>query len=209
MIKQVLLLGLYIASTIGAYNLCVIGAGSGLGRELVYQASKDRNKTVLALTTSDKLYVPFRGEGYNNIEDQEEYISPLVTVDNYWKNIQASYESLVICTGGTIFESDYSDKLTLKYLENLPESCKDISIVSAYSVEENNLEKFSIPFQIMSNVYLKDVYRAKREQERLIKQYNASLVRKKIFKPRALSYGSTILPSTTRMDLAEEILDAL
>ena len=209
MIKQVLLLGLYIASTVGAYNLCVIGAGSGLGRELVYQASKDRNKTVLALTTSDKLYVPFRGEGYNNIEDQEEYISPLVTVDNYWKNIQASYESLVICTGGTIFESDYSDKLTLKYLENLPESCKDISIVSAYSVEENNLEKFSIPFQIMSNVYLKDVYRAKREQERLIKQYNASLVRKKIFKPRALSYGSTILPSTTRMDLAEEILDAL
>lgn len=209
MIKQVLLLGLYIASTIGAYNLCVIGAGSGLGRELVYQASKDRNKTVLALTTSDKLYVPFRGEGYNNIEDQEEYISPLVTVDNYWKNIQASYESLVICTGGTIFESDYSDKLTLKYLENLPVSCKDISIVSAYSVEENNLEKFSIPFQIMSNVYLKDVYRAKREQERLIKQYNASLVRKKIFKPRALSYGSTILPSTTRMDLAEEILDAL
>ncbi len=209
MIKQVLLLGLYIASTVGAYNLCVIGAGSGLGRELVYQASKDRNKTVLALTTSDKLYVPFRGEGYNNIEDQEEYISPLVTVDNYWKNIQASYESLVICTGGTIFESDYSDKLTLKYLENLPESCKDISIVSAYSVEENNLEKFSIPFQIMSNVYLKDVYRAKREQERLIKQYNASVVRKKIFKPRALSYGSTILPSTTRMDLAEEILDAL
>tara|TARA_Y100001935_G_C17125108_1_gene417703 strand:- start:96 stop:725 length:630 start_codon:yes stop_codon:yes gene_type:complete len=209
MIKQLLLLGLYIASTIGAYNLCVIGAGSGLGRELVYQASKDRNKTVLALTTSDKLYVPFRGEGYNNIEDQEEYISPLVTVDNYWKNIQASYESLVICTGGTIFESDYSDKLTLKYLENLPESCKDISIVSAYSVEENNLEKFSIPFQIMSNVYLKDVYRAKREQERLIKQYNASVVRKKIFKPRALSYGSTILPSTTRMDLAEEILDAL
>lgn len=209
MIKQVLLLGLYIASTVGAYNLCVIGAGSGLGRELVYQASKDRNKTVLALTTSNKLYVPYRGEGYNNIEDQEEYISPLVTVDNYWKNIQASYESLVICTGGTIFESDYSDKLTLKYLENLPESCKDISIVSAYSVEENNLEKFSIPFQIMSNVYLKDVYRAKREQERLIKQYNASVVRKKIFKPRALSYGSTILPSTTRMDLAEEILDAL
>ena len=38
---------------------------------------------------------------------------------------------------------------------------------------------------------------------------NASVVRKKIFKPRALSYGSTILPSTTRMDLAEEILDAL
>ena len=57
------------------------------------------------LTTSDKLYVPFHGEGYNNIEDQEEYISPLVTVDNYWKNIK-DY-SLIISTGGTIFESDY------------------------------------------------------------------------------------------------------
>ena len=209
MIKQIIVLTLHIALSIQAYKLCVIGAGSGLGRELVYQASKDRNKTVLSLTTSDKLYVPFRGEGYNNIEDQEEYISPLVTVDNYWKNIKDSYDSLIICTGGTIFESDYSDKLTLKYLENLPDSCKDVSIVSAYSVEENNLEKFSIPFQIMSNIYLKDVYRAKREQERLIKQYNASVVRKKIFKPRALSYGNTFLPSTTRMELAEEILDTL
>tara|TARA_B100001059_G_scaffold236782_1_gene290289 strand:- start:689 stop:1318 length:630 start_codon:yes stop_codon:yes gene_type:complete len=209
MIKQLVLLTFHIISSIDAYNLCVVGAGSGLGREIVYQASKDRNMTVLALTTSEKLCVPFRGEGYNNIEDQDEYISPLVTVDNYWKNIQDSYECLVICTGGSIFDSDYSDKLTLKYLENLPESCKDVSIVSAYSVEDNNLEKFSIPFQIMGNVYLKDVYRAKREQERLLKQYNATALRKKIFKPRALSYGNTLLPSTPRMELAEEILDTL
>lgn len=209
MLVRILLCTLYIVSAVHAYNLCVIGAGSGLGRELVYQASKDRNMTVLALTTSDKLCIPFRGEGYNNIEEQLEYKSPLVTVDNYWKNIQDPYDRLVICTGGTLFETDYSDKLTLKYLNNLSECCKDITIVSAYSVEENNLEKYSIPFQIMSNIYLKDVYRAKREQERLLKQYNHTVVRKKIFKPRALSYGNTFLPSTTRMELAEEILDAL
>ena len=104
---------------------------------------------------------------------------------------------------------DYSDTLTKKILENLPDTCDDISIVSAYSVEDETLEKFSIPFQLMSNIYLKDVYRAKREQERILRLYNASQVRKKVFRPRALSYGFTIIPSTTRKDLAKEILDTI
>ena len=61
----------------------------------------------------------------------------------------------------------------------------------------------------MSNVYLKDVYRAKREQERLLKTYNDTKIRKRFFKPRALSYGNTVLPSTTRQELAYEILDSI
>ena len=88
-------------------------------------------------------------------------------------------------------------------------TCKDVSIVSAYSVEDNNLEKFSVPFQIMSNFYLKDVYRSKRNQETMLKEYNKTNIRKKCYKPRALSYGNTFLPSTTRMSLASEILDAI
>ena len=143
------------------------------------------------------------------MEDQNEYVSSLVKVDNYWNTIRDDYERLVICTGGTIFEEDYSDTLTKKYLESLSSECKDVSIVSAYSVDKNTLEKFSIPFQIMSNVYLKDVYRAKREQERLLKTYNDTKIRKRFFKPRALSYGNTVLPSTTRQELAYEILDSI
>lgn len=199
----------YYMLGIDGYNLCVIGAGGGLGREIVYQASKERNMTVLALTSDSKIYIPYRGDGYNNMEDQNEYVSSLVKVDNYWNTIRDDYERLVICTGGTIFEEDYSDTLTKKYLESLSSECKDVSIVSAYSVDKNTLEKFSIPFQIMSNVYLKDVYRAKREQERLLKTYNDTKIRKRFFKPRALSYGNTVLPSTTRQELAYEILDSI
>ena len=42
-----------------AYNLSV-GASSGLGKELVYQTSLDRNKTVLALTTGSVIRTPCR-----------------------------------------------------------------------------------------------------------------------------------------------------
>ncbi len=194
---------------VSSYNLCVVGAGGGLGRELVYQATQDRKQSVIALTTSLNIYLPYRGDSYNEKEEMLEYTSPLLDVDNYWTNIDYNYESLIICTGGSPFEMDYSDTLTKKILENLPDTCDDISIVSAYSVEDETLEKFSIPFQLMSNIYLKDVYRAKREQERILRLYNASQVRKKVFRPRALSYGFTIIPSTTRKDLAKEILDTI
>tara|TARA_B100001758_G_scaffold171495_2_gene148439 strand:+ start:38766 stop:39359 length:594 start_codon:yes stop_codon:yes gene_type:complete len=191
------------------HDLCVVGAGGGLGRELVYQAINDRNNTVLALTTSDKIYKPYRGDTYNDIKEMPEFYSSLLTVDNYWKKMDYSYKSLVICVGGLPFKVDYSDNLTAKCLENLPNMCKDVSIVSAYSVEDNSLEKFSIPFQIMSNFYLKDVYRSKRNQETILKKYSKTIIRKKCYKPRALSYGNTFLPSTTRRDLAKEILDAI
>ncbi len=208
--KIVLYFTLYINSVIGfVHDLCVVGAGGGLGRELVYQATNERNSTVLALTTSEKIYEPYRGDTYNDIETMPEYRSPLLTIDNYWKRIDYNYKALIICIGGAPFEKDYSDTLTLKCLENLPSTCKDVSIVSAYSVEDNNLEKFSVPFQIMSNFYLKDVYRSKRNQETMLKQYNKTNIRKKCYKPRALSYGNTFLPSTTRMSLASEILDAI
>tara|TARA_B100001063_G_C16692268_1_gene517723 strand:- start:243 stop:872 length:630 start_codon:yes stop_codon:yes gene_type:complete len=191
------------------HDLCVVGAGGGLGRELVYQAINDRNNSVLALTTSYKIYKPYRGNTYNDIKEMSEFHSSLLTVDNYWKKMDYSYKSLVICVGGLPFEVDYSDTLTLKCLENLPNMCKDVSIVSAYSVEDNSLEKFSLPFQIMSNFYLKDVYRSKRNQETILKEYSKTKIRKKCYKPRALSYGNTFLPSTSRMDLAREILDAI
>ena len=199
-----------LLNIVDSFNIAIVGASSGLGKELVFKGVTEKNLDILAFTSKTKIYKPYRGDSFEEKGSMDEFVSDKVKIENYWNDISDySYENLIFCTSAKPFENDYSDKLTLKYLENLPDACKDVSIVSAYSVEENNLEKFSIPFQIMSNIYLKDVYRAKREQERLIKQYNASVVRKKIFKPRALSYVNTFLPSTTRMELAEEILDTL
>lgn len=190
-----------------SYKLCVVGAGGKLGRELVYQTIVERNSDILALTSKDVIRMPYRGGGYNEKELMPELKNNKIFKKNYWENITEKYDSIVICTGGSPFKEDYSDKITQKFLEHLSPSCKDISIVSAYSVGDS-LEKFSIPFQVMDNLYLRDVYRAKRVQEHLIKDFNGPC-RKKIFRPRALSFGNTALPSTSREDLAREILDTI
>ena len=45
---------LLIRNTFG-FNLAIVGASGGLGRELVYQATNDRNLTVLGLTSKPSL----------------------------------------------------------------------------------------------------------------------------------------------------------
>ena len=60
----------------------------------------------------------------------------------------------------------------------------------------------------MNNLYLKDVYRAKNNQETKLKDLNKN-VKKIIYRPNALSYGKTFFNSTTRYDLAEKILKDL
>jgi hypothetical protein len=59
----------------------------------------------------------------------------------------------------------------------------------------------------MNAWYLKDVYRAKNKQENLLNQFNSlNDVSIKIYRPKALSYGKTLLNSISRKKLAEIIL---
>ena len=120
----------YLLNSVYGYNLCVVGAGSGLGRELVYQAITNRNMSVLALTSKKSIREPFRGDGYEDNENTPLIMNPLLDIDNYWKHIKSDYDALVICTGGKPFEDDYSDILTEKFLEHLSEKCTDVSVVS-------------------------------------------------------------------------------
>ena len=60
----------------------------------------------------------------------------------------------------------------------------------------------------MNKWYLKDVYRAKNEQEKLVNKYNDK-IKKYIYRPKALSYGETLIDSISRKDLASEILDTI
>ena len=59
----------------------------------------------------------------------------------------------------------------------------------------------------MNSLYLRDVYRAKNKQEELINFYNNPNICKNIYRPKALSYGQTVLESMSRADFAERILD--
>ena len=193
-----------------AYNLCVVGASSGLGKELVYQTTLNRNKTVLALTTQPKLRMPCRINSFKEIKNQPIYTSKKVTKENYWKDLSKfDYENIVFTTSAKPFKEDYSDRLMCKILQNLPKSCKTITLISAYGVGDS-LKKNEVGITIMNNWYLKDVYRAKDEQEKML-DFNMFKLKypdltRYILRPKALSYGETILDSISRKDFAEAIL---
>ena len=51
----------------------------------------------------------------------------------------------------------------------------------------------------MDSLYLKDVYRAKNTQEKLLHDYKGN-VEKFIYRPKALSYGDTFINSIKRKD---------
>ena len=196
-----------------AYNLCVVGASSGLGKELVYQTSLNRNKTVLALTTEPSLTMPCRTNSFKEIKNQPVYISKKVKKENYWKDLSRfDYDHILFTTSARPFKEDYSDRLMCKILQNLPNSCKTVTLISAYGVGDS-LKKNEVGISIMNNWYLRDVYRAKDEQEKML-DYNMfklkyPQLKRYILRPKALSYGETTLDSVSRKEFAEAILDRL
>ena len=193
---------------VNSYNICVVGSGGGLGRELVYQGLKDKNFEVLALTSKDiAVYEPFRGDSFNDIKKKNIIEDKKLRVGNYWNEIKEDYEHIIFCTGGGPFEKDYSDKLMKNIINNISPKCKSISLLSAYGVGDS-LKESNLGIEIMNSWYLRDAYRAKNEQEKILNNFDKK-IKKKIYRPKALSYGNTYLDSISRFDLANEILDNL
>ena len=191
-----------------AYQLCVVGASSGLGKELVYQGI-DRNIDILALTSSTQPFTkPCRINSFTEIKNQEPFYHPNIKKENYWNDLSRfNYDHLVLTTGSKPFENDYSDKLFQKILENLSSQCKSISIVSAYGVGDSIINS-NQGIKIMNAWYLKDTYRAKNKLEQLLNNYSAP-IQKYVYRPKALSYGETFVNSISRKKLAKDILDQL
>lgn len=190
------------------YNLCVIGATSGLGKELIYRSINEKNANVLALSSSPNsiIYEPFRGDGFNEGLTKE-FKNKNFIVDSYWKHITDTYDNIVFCTSAKPFQQDYSDKLIDKYLNLLPENCKNVALVSAYGVGDS-INNSNLGIQVMDKLYLKDVYRAKNYQENALNSYKGN-VNKLIYRPNALSYGRTLLDSISRYDFAGRIISDL
>lgn len=207
------LLSILIETSSYVYNLCVVGASSGLGRELVYQSSLDRNKTVLALTSQPVLRTPCRVNSFTEIKNQPIYITNKVDKENYWNDLSKfDYEHIVFTTSARPFKEDYSDRLMCKIIQDLPKSCKTITLISAYGVGDS-LKNKDVAIKAMNDWYLRDVYRVKNEQEKML-NYNMFKnkypnLKRYILRPKALSYGKTLLNSVTRQELAKNILDNL
>ena len=191
---------------VNPFNLCIVGANGGLGRELVSQSINNYNCSVLALTGKNLLInKPFRGKGFNEQSQMDRFYHPNLVIDNYWNNIQDEYEHLIFCTGAGPFRGDFSDKLTSKMLNSLPSSCESIDLVSAWGVGDS-LTDSDWGIQIMNSWYLQDTYRAKNEQERLLENFERD-IQKRTYRPKALSFGETFFESTSRFQLASEILE--
>lgn len=193
------------------FDLCIVGASSGLGKELVYQGINEKKLDILALTSKNYITEPYRGNSFNEKETIVPIKNEKLFIQNYWSYVNSDYSNIIFCTGAKPFEKDYSDKLTEKFLSNLPDSCKSITLISAYGVGDS-LYNSNLGIKIMDKLYLKDVYRAKNKQENLVNGINkidSNVNYTKIYRPKALSYGETFLDSTSRQSLAEEILEDL
>lgn len=196
--------------SVKAYDICVVGGTSGLGKEIIYQGILDKNKKILALSgSSSPITVPYRSNSFENKQKKQQIFDhPNLKTDNYWTNVfDYNYDHIIFSTGCQPFEKDYSDELMCKLLMQLPKSCKSITLISAFGVGES-IKESNLGITIMNNWYLKDAYRAKNEQEKILNNYKYPII-KKIFRPKALSYGNTTLESISRQKLAQTILEEI
>ena len=205
-----ILIFLLIIKNVKMYNLCIVGATSGLGRELIFQSIASKNSTVIALSNSCKeIYYPCRTNSFTEIKNKNIFRHPNLDTECYWNNIKGiNYEHVIFCTSSKPFEKDYSDKIMVKILQDLSPDCKSISLVSAYGVGDS-LDKKNLGISIMNYWYLKDVYRAKNKQEEYLNNNFKHIKNKFIYRPKALSYGETKLESISRKELAKNIINKL
>ena len=193
---------------INGFNLCVLGASSGLGREIIYQGL-DNNKKILGLTSNPaNIKIPYRGGGLTNKNSNLLLRSPNLKICEYNDFVNYNFSNIVFCSGAQPFQDDYSDILTKNILNCEKLNLQNIVLISAYGVGDS-LSNSNPGIKIMNNLYLQDVYRAKNAQEELLNNYkkNNPEIKIKIFRPKVLSYGINLYGAKSRETLAKEILD--
>ena len=188
-----LLLFLSILKTTFAYNLCVVGSSSGLGKELIYQATIKRNLTVIGLTGSchTKTTYPCRRNSFQSMKLLDTFHHPNLVIDNYWdstweqwrESIHNDYEHLIFVTKALPFQYDYTHILMRKMINTLPSSCKSVTW---------------LPYDAW---YMHDSVHC---QEEIIK---TAPIKKFIFRPKALSNELYYRDVITRQRLATRILN--
>ena len=203
-----LLLILLNINIINGFDLCVLGASSGLGREIIYQGL-DNNKKILGLTSNPaNIKIPYRGGGLKYKDNNLLLKSPNLKITNYNDFVNYNFSNIVLTSGAQPFQEDYSDILTKNILNCEKLNLKNIVLISAHGVG-NSLSNSNPGIKIMNNLYLQDVYRAKNAQEELLNNYKKinPETNIQILRPKALSYGVNIYSAKSRQIFAKEILD--
>tara|TARA_Y100001980_G_scaffold45080_1_gene24939 strand:+ start:385 stop:1017 length:633 start_codon:yes stop_codon:yes gene_type:complete len=204
---MILFLILLFFYNISGFNLCVVGASSGLGREIIYQALQNNNK-ILGLTNNpNNIKIPNREGGLSKKETNIPIFSKNLKIDNYYNYSNYNFKNIVFTTSAQPFEKDYSDIITENILSKNINTLEKIVLISADGVGES-LKKSNIGIQIMNNWYLQDAYRAKNQQEKIIEEYCIKYNKKfLIIRPKALSYGFNLFNIKSRQNYAYDILN--
>lgn len=193
---------------INGFDLCVLGASSGLGREIIYQGL-NKNMKILGLTSNpNNIKIPYRGGGLNNKNNNLLLRSPNLEICEYNNFVNYNFSNIVFTSGAQPFQNDYSDILTKNILNYESLNLQNIVLISAYGVG-NSLTNANAGIKIMNNLYLQDVYRAKNAQEELLNNYkkNNPKTNIEILRPKVLSYGINLYSAKSRETFAKEILD--
>ena len=196
-----------LLNNINAYNLCVVGGSSGLGREIIYQGINKNLKILTLSNNPNNIKIPYRGGGLDNKETNLLLRSRNLEITNYNNFNNYNFSNVVFTTGAKPWQNDYSDIITKNILDsNL--IINNIVLISAYGVG-NSLSDSNIGIKIMNDLYLQDVYRAKNKQEELINNYKIQNpdIKINILRPKALSYGNSFFIGRSRENLASEILN--
>ena len=193
-----------------SYTVAVVGAHGGLGRELVQQARDRQWEPVALVRRNDPLYYPVRRGGLSPAESSSNLnIVGVETCLTKGANstVRAGVDAVVFAIGGKPFADDDTTEVVRGICDALPDSCRNVCLVSAYGVGES-IEGANIGIQAMRAWYLKSVYAAKEIQENIVRGL-PDTVRTRVIRPRALSYGRMRFNVITqsREDLAREILE--
>lgn len=130
--RFIVYVALCLESTLAFHQICVVGASSGLGKELMYQSIVQHNKTVLALTNSppSSITYPSRKNSFTENHNRDKFKNVKLTVQNYWESNYHTYEHLIIATKSLPFEYDYTAALMERMIRYLPSSCKSVTWVA-------------------------------------------------------------------------------
>lgn len=175
-----------------SFRIHIAGITSGLGREIAYQSCIETNNPDIYITGQctesmhQKLMVPCRNGGFEEMDTHKYFSSPRIKLYKFTDSIEKfnNYDALILSMSAyNSKDSDFSDDITLKLLQNLPSSCKTIILISAHGV--NNLKIFKE--KNLNNTTFYSIYKSKINQESylsLIKNSNILILR-----PKILSFG--------------------
>ena len=77
MFKNIVCFLMVILSLAESLKICVIGSGSGLGKEIIYQGVNERQVDIIALSSTNKdTMIPCRTNSFSEIKNEERFYHP-------------------------------------------------------------------------------------------------------------------------------------